>query len=73
MTYDPEDTSVYICPMHAGVRESRAGKCPRCGMVLVREGAPFPFVQHMIGNPSHLVVMVAAMAAIMGTAMMLVR
>jgi len=28
----------YVCPMHREVRESAAGKCPKCGMDLLREG-----------------------------------
>lgn len=26
----------YTCPMHPDVRQAQAGKCPRCGMTLVR-------------------------------------
>lgn len=30
-------TAVYICPMCEGVRQNGPGRCPRCGMNLVRE------------------------------------
>jgi hypothetical protein len=29
--------TVYTCPMHPEVRQDRPGKCPKCGMKLVRE------------------------------------
>jgi len=28
---------VYTCPMHPEVRQSSPGKCPKCGMALVRK------------------------------------
>lgn len=30
---------MYTCPMHPEVRQSTPGKCPKCGMKLVREAA----------------------------------
>jgi len=33
------EASVYTCPMHPEVREDHPGKCPKCGMFLVPEGA----------------------------------
>lgn len=30
---------MYTCPMHPEVREPQAGRCPKCGMDLVREGS----------------------------------
>jgi hypothetical protein len=63
--------TTYVCPMHADVRESGAGKCPACGMALVPEGMRFALLKHMASNPLHLAVMVAAMFALMAAAMML--
>lgn len=28
---------MYVCPMHSDVRRSEPGKCPKCGMTLVKE------------------------------------
>jgi hypothetical protein len=36
----PEDETAWVCPMHADYTLDVAGKCPRCGMDLVRS-APF--------------------------------
>ena len=36
----PEDAIVWVCPMHGDYTVDVAGKCPRCGMDLVR-AAPF--------------------------------
>jgi rRNA maturation protein Nop10 len=36
----PEQETAYVCPMHADYTMDVAGKCPRCGMDLVR-AAPF--------------------------------
>lgn len=46
----------YTCPMHPEVRETRPGKCPKCGMFLVPEGAgdhPGPKHRHL--DPSSAV------------------
>jgi hypothetical protein len=59
--------------MHAGVRESAAGKCPICGMTLLPEGTRFAMLKHMASRPLHLAVMAAAMAALMAAGMMLLR
>ncbi len=29
---------VYACPMHPEVRQAKRGKCPQCGMSLVKKG-----------------------------------
>ncbi len=34
----PEE-AVYSCPMHPDVKASAPGRCPECGMALIREGA----------------------------------
>jgi len=31
------DSTTYTCPMHPEVRQDTPGKCPKCGMALVRE------------------------------------
>ena len=33
---------VWTCPMHPEVRDAKAGKCPKCGMDLVKAAAPAP-------------------------------
>lgn len=35
-----EDAVVYTCPMHPDVVSDQPGKCPRCGMNLVKRDAP---------------------------------
>jgi hypothetical protein len=65
--------ATYVCPMHADIRESGAGKCPVCGMSLVAEGTRFALLKHMASNPLHLAIMVAAMLALMAAAMMLLH
>lgn len=32
-----KDENKYVCPMHADVQQDQPGKCPRCGMDLVKE------------------------------------
>jgi hypothetical protein len=63
----------YFCPMHSGVRQADAGKCPRCGMDLLPEGTRFALFKHMASNRLHLAVMIAAMLAVMVVAMMLIH
>ena len=64
---------VYLCPMHSGVRQTAPGKCPRCGMDLIAEGARFGLLRHMLGSPMHLAVMGAVMVALMAAAMMMLH
>lgn len=68
-----KDGPAYICPMHGDVRQTGPGKCPRCGMELVPEGARFALVRHVLQNPKMLIVMVALMLAVMAAAMMMMR
>lgn len=35
----PTNGAAYVCPMHPDVRQDAPGRCPRCGMVLVRKTA----------------------------------
>ena len=65
--------AVYICPMHSDVRQPTPGKCPKCGMNLVAEGARFGMLQHMFSSPRHIAMMAAVMLALMAAAMMLMR
>ena len=37
---EPENDTAWVCPMHGDYTMDLAGKCPRCGMDLVR-AAPF--------------------------------
>jgi hypothetical protein len=39
-TPPPEEDTAWVCPMHSDFTQDVAGKCPRCGMDLVRS-APF--------------------------------
>jgi 1-acyl-sn-glycerol-3-phosphate acyltransferase len=64
---------IYVCPMHADVREPAAGKCPECGMGLLPEGTRFAMLRHMASNPFHLAVMAGVMLALMAAAMALMR
>lgn len=34
---DSSDTKVYTCPMHPEVQSARPGKCPKCGMELIKK------------------------------------
>ncbi len=34
----PQESVIYICPMHPDVRETEPGDCPKCGMHLVPDG-----------------------------------
>ena len=63
----------FICPMHRGVRQSSAGKCPKCGMALLPEGTRLALLRHMASRPWHLALMAAAMLAAMGAVMMLLH
>jgi CopA family copper-resistance protein len=36
-TGQKEQPSIYTCPMHPEVQMSKAGKCPKCGMALVKK------------------------------------
>jgi len=65
--------AAYVCPMHADVRQSEPGKCPKCGMELLSEGTRFGLLRHMISSPLHIAVMVAVMVVAMATAMMMMR
>jgi hypothetical protein len=56
---------VYLCPMHAEVRQPNPGKCPKCGMDLLPEGTRFAMLRHMSKSPLMIVVMAAIMIAIM--------
>src|SRR5213080_2645178 len=40
ISQDPETETAWVCPMHGDYTMDVAGKCPRCGMDLVR-AAPF--------------------------------
>ena len=59
--------------MHPQVRQPSPGKCPKCGMSLVPEGARFGMLRHMLSSPLHVVIMAAAMLALMAAAMMMLR
>ena len=66
-------TPVYICPMHASVREPRPGPCPTCGMDLVPEGARFALLRHMLGSPVRVAIMASVLIVVMAAGTMIVR
>jgi len=70
MSTEPSGGPVYICPMHKDVRQASPGKCPKCGMALLPEGARFGMVRHMLSNALPLIVMGAIMVVLMIAAMM---
>lgn len=70
MSTEPSGEPVYICPMHKDVRQAGPGKCPKCGMALLPEGARFGMVRHMMSNPLPLIVMGAIMVVLIIAAMM---
>ena len=63
----------YYCPMHPDVSGAGPGKCRKCGMDLVPEGARFGLLRHMLGKPVHLAIMLAAMLALMAVGMMILH
>ncbi|HWD21492.1 MAG TPA: heavy metal-binding domain-containing protein [Burkholderiales bacterium] len=65
MTEGQTEPPVYRCPMHREVRGRAAGKCPRCGMALVPEGARFGLLRHIARSPLMVVVMLLVMVAVM--------
>ena len=71
MDQRPDGGLRYVCPMHPEVLQSSPGKCPRCGMDLLPEGARFGLLRHMLSSPLHLGIMVAVMLAVMAAAMMM--
>ena len=70
---EPQQTGgpVYTCPMHKDVRQAGPGKCLHCGMALLPEGARFGMLRHILSSPMHIVIMLAAMAALLAAAMMM--
>ena len=66
-------SAIYVCPMHADVRQTGPGKCPTCGMDLLPAGTRFALLRHMTSSPLHLGVMAAVMIAVMAAAMMWMR
>jgi heavy metal-binding protein len=69
----PIAAAAYICPMHHAVRQPAPGKCPQCGMDLMPEGTRFALVRHMLGNPLHVMAMLALMVVVMAIVMMVIR
>ncbi len=65
----PSVQAIYLCPMHADVRQASPGKCPKCGMDLLPEGARFGMLRHMVKSPMMLAIMAAVMIAIMAAVM----
>jgi hypothetical protein len=59
--------------MHRDVRAAGPGKCSKCGMALVPEGARFGLLRHIVRSPLMLAVMIVVMAALMAAFMMFMR
>ena len=72
MTQEQNAPTLYLCPMHKGVRQANPGKCPKCGMDLLPEGTRFGMLRHMIKSPLRVIIMVAIVLAI-AAAIMLMR
>jgi Cu+-exporting ATPase len=47
------DTSLYTCPMHPEVQQTRPGACPKCGMALEPMGVPAPQTRTEYTCPMH--------------------
>jgi hypothetical protein len=62
---------IYLCPMHPDVRRQNPGKCPKCGMALLPEGARFGMLRHIMSRPLHLMIMIGVMIAVMAAVMMM--
>ena len=71
MSQAASDGTVYVCPMHSGVRQPGPGTCPECGMDLLPEGTRFAMLRHMMSKPLHIAVMVAVTIAIVAAVMVL--
>ena len=67
---EAQEAKVYICPMHASVRQPQPGKCPHCGMALLPEVTRFTLLRHMAQNRWMVAAMVVLMLLLMATAMM---
>jgi hypothetical protein len=37
---EAHEAALYVCPMHPEVTSATPGKCPKCGMTLVRKARP---------------------------------
>jgi Heavy metal binding domain len=64
---------VYTCPVHSDVRQLNAGKCRKCGMALLPEGARFGLLGQIFSSPLHLGIVTALMVGLMMATMMMVR
>jgi len=64
-------TVMYSCPIHSDIRQPTAGKCAKCGMDLVLDGARFRSLRRMTSSPLHIAAMAALMLAAMAAAMMM--
>jgi len=68
---EAQGAKVYVCPMHASVRQLGPGKCPHCGMALLPEGTRFAMLRHMAQKPLMVAAMVALMLLLMVAVMMM--
>ena len=71
MNQNQNAAKLYLCPMHSEVRQPNVGKCPKCGMDLLPEGARFGMLRHMIKSPLMIITMLAVMVAVMAAVMMM--
>ncbi len=70
MDRGPIPAETYFCPMHRDIRRPGPGKCPKCGMDLLPEGARFGMLRHMVKSPVMIGIMIAIMAAVIALLMM---
>lgn len=63
----------FYCPTQRDVRQTAEGKCPHCGMELIREGSRFGIVRHTLSNRLHIAVTVVLMVVVMALVMMMKR
>ncbi len=71
MSEDYGPAPAYTCPMHREVRAAAAGKCPECGLPLVRRDARFSILRQIFGDPLNVAVMLAFLFAAAAVAMII--
>lgn len=52
------DKTSYICPMHSEVVQNRPGRCPKCGMELVKKGSTSNRVDSSLNNYMPLIIII---------------
>lgn len=60
---------MYTCPMHPEIRQSGPGRCPTCGMELVREGTTIVMPRRKLSDFTPLIVIFAVILVLTGSAL----